>query len=61
MTKGRIFRALGALGLALGMGLTAAIPGRSQPPDTSEHDDFYRGKLISLYIGFTVGGGCDVY
>ena len=45
-------------GLACGAALLCllAAPARAQSVE-----DFYRGKTIDLYIGFTVGGGYDLY
>jgi tripartite-type tricarboxylate transporter receptor subunit TctC len=58
---GTIARACGALLLAL----LLAAPALAQPTGNALSDkkvaDFYRGKIVSLYIGFSVGGGYDVY
>ena len=45
-------------GFACGAALLCllAAPARAQSVE-----DFYRGKTIDLYIGFTVGGGYDLY
>ncbi len=50
-----------ALGLAFGFAVLSAAPASAQATTAAPVDQFYRGKLISLYIGFTVGGGYDVY
>src|SRR5262249_37953285 len=46
-------RRLLAVGVALGL-LTCATPAATQEP-------FYRGKTIRIIVGFTAGGGFDVY
>lgn len=47
------FARLGAAGL-LALGVSAI--GQAQTPA-----EFYRGKTVELYIGYSVGGGYDVY
>ena len=39
--------------LLVGIQVTVPLPARA--------DDFYKGKTISLLVGFTAGGGYDVY
>jgi tripartite-type tricarboxylate transporter receptor subunit TctC len=46
---------IGALATALGA-LVAAAPAAAQDPA-----DFYRGKNVELFIGYSVGGGYDIY
>jgi tripartite-type tricarboxylate transporter receptor subunit TctC len=38
--------------------LVLASPSQAQQDQVAQ---FYRGKIVSLYIGFSVGGGYDVY
>lgn len=47
----------GAAALAVAMGLLGSAPAAAQ--DAVE--DFYRGRTISLLIGFGAGGGYDIY
>ena len=47
-TAGRLLLALAAV--------ACVAPVRAQTPE-----DFYRGKSIDLYVGFSAGGGYDVY
>lgn len=47
-----VWRFISAIGLALSLPLVASA-------ETAE--DFYRGKVVSLYVGYTAGGGYDVY
>ena len=51
----RRFRAVGAL-LAISVALLTALPVYAQ-----NVEQFYTGKTISLYIGYTVGGAYDLY
>ena len=51
----RRFRAVGAL-LAMSIALLTALPVYAQ-----NVEQFYTGKTISLYIGYTVGGAYDLY
>lgn len=51
---GQSMTGLFGAGLALGMGLTSAHAQQSVA-------DFYRGKTIDFYIGFSAGGGYDIY
>ena len=53
MTLGKLVRTLGAVVVAMAM----AAPAKAQ----QSVEQFYRGKIVSLYIGFSVGGGYDVY
>ena len=46
-------RRLVAVGVALGF-LACALPAATQEP-------FYRGKTVRIIVGFTAGGGFDVY
>jgi tripartite-type tricarboxylate transporter receptor subunit TctC len=41
------------------LGLSVAIT--SRPANAEPVADFYRGKTISLYVGFPPGGGYDIY
>jgi tripartite-type tricarboxylate transporter receptor subunit TctC len=41
---------------ALGIVLLPVLPGQAQSPA-----DFYKGKTVDLYIGYSAGGGYDVY
>ena len=52
MTMGRILRLLSVASIAC----VAATPGRAQSVE-----QFYANRVISLYIGFSVGGGYDIY
>ena len=49
-----IRRIVGVLSLAVGLGMAAAAV--AQPAA-----DFYKGKTVSLVVGFTPGGGYDTY
>lgn len=51
---GKVSRAFIALSLALAT--LSAAPARAQSVE-----EFYRDKVVSLYIGFSVGGGYDTY
>ena len=51
----RLLRALCVLTLAL------VLVSPSQAQQNQSVAQFYRGKVVSLYIGFSVGGGYDVY
>jgi tripartite-type tricarboxylate transporter receptor subunit TctC len=59
---GVIARAFGALALALCLAAPSQAQ-QSQPQSASDQRvaQFYRNKLVNLYIGFSVGGGYDVY
>jgi tripartite-type tricarboxylate transporter receptor subunit TctC len=48
-----------ALGGALGAALLAVLPLSAAKADSVA--DFYKGKNITLYIGYSVGGGYDTY
>jgi tripartite-type tricarboxylate transporter receptor subunit TctC len=51
-------RAAASLGIAPSLGLAlAATPAAAQQSVA----DFYKGKTIDFYIGFSVGGGYDIY
>ncbi|MBX9740140.1 MAG: hypothetical protein K2X62_08710 [Beijerinckiaceae bacterium] len=51
-------RAAASLGIAASLGLAlAATPAAAQQSVA----DFYKGKTIDFYIGFSVGGGYDIY
>jgi tripartite-type tricarboxylate transporter receptor subunit TctC len=52
---GRFFRVFSALAVAL------LLVSPSQAQQNQGAAPFYRGKLVSLYIGFSVGGGYDIY
>jgi tripartite-type tricarboxylate transporter receptor subunit TctC len=52
MKAGRTIRAMGVVAAVM----LAAVSARAQ-----DAGDFYRGKVVSLYIGFSPGGGYDVY
>jgi tripartite-type tricarboxylate transporter receptor subunit TctC len=41
---------------AYALAVLAAVPARAQPAE-----DFYKGKIINMVIGFSVGGGYDLY
>src|SRR5437868_1384842 len=41
--------------------IIAQMSAHSQTPPTDSVADFYRGKTISLYVGFPPGGGYDLY
>jgi tripartite-type tricarboxylate transporter receptor subunit TctC len=43
---------------ALAVAVTLATTGLSQADDVA---DFYRGKTVELYIGYSTGGGYDIY
>ena len=47
-----------ARGFAYGAALFCVLAG---PARAQGVEDFYRGKTLDLYIGFTVGGGYDLY
>lgn len=53
MKIGSVF---GVLGLAAALVFSPQIPARAQSVE-----DFYRGKIVELYVGFTVGAGYDVH
>jgi tripartite-type tricarboxylate transporter receptor subunit TctC len=40
---------------------TAILGSLTQPALSAEVEDFYRGKSLSLIIGYSVGGGYDLY
>jgi tripartite-type tricarboxylate transporter receptor subunit TctC len=42
--------------VALGAGLGLSVPAGAQSAA-----DFYRGRTVELYIGYSVGGGYDIY
>nr|TFG53066.1 MAG: hypothetical protein E4H34_04190 [Hyphomicrobiales bacterium] len=48
-------RTFGVLGLAA-LALQPSLPSSAQTPE-----EFYSGKVVSLYIGYPAGGGYDVY
>ncbi len=52
----RIVRSLGAVALTF----LAASHANAQDSGQSV-EDFYQGQVLSLYIGFSVGGGYDIY
>src|SRR3977135_3933631 len=41
--------------------IIAQMSAHSQTPPTDSVANFYRGKTISLYVGFPPGGGYDLY
>jgi len=47
------FRAFGLAAIAL---VALSLPGAAQTPE-----EFYKGKTVELYIGYSVGGGYDLY
>src|SRR5580700_1272348 len=49
-----------AVATALGVALTAALPGL-RAAGAADEADFYRGKTISVIVGFGAGGGYDLY
>ena len=53
VTVGSFVRTLALMLVAL----LAGAPAQAQP----SVEQFYKGKVVSLYIGFSVGGGYDVY
>jgi tripartite-type tricarboxylate transporter receptor subunit TctC len=53
MTWSKTIRVLSSLGVALGLTSTIA---RAEGVE-----DFYKGKTVSLIIGYSVGGGYDLY
>jgi len=44
-------------GLAAALALLPAVP----PAHSAGVEDFYKGKTVSLLIGYSVGGGYDAY
>lgn len=50
-------RALLAGATALGLGAGLSIPALAQ----QSVQDFYRGKTVTIYVGFSPGGGYDLY
>ncbi len=56
MPRKKLFRAA-AVALPLGAALVMGMP----PANADEVADFYRGKNITLVIGYAAGGGYDVY
>jgi tripartite-type tricarboxylate transporter receptor subunit TctC len=52
MTRATLMRGLGAVAIALA---TVSL-GQAQSPA-----DFYKGKTVELYVGYSVGGGYDTY
>lgn len=55
-TTRRIFRGLGAAALAPALMLLAA-----PFTDVAKGEDFYRGKTVTIIVGYTPGGGYDLY
>ncbi len=49
----------GSMHAACGIALVAAL--LTQPVHAAGPEDFYKGKTISLVIGYSVGGGYDAY
>jgi tripartite-type tricarboxylate transporter receptor subunit TctC len=43
------------------MGLAAALLAGAPPAAADEVADFYKGKNVSLFVGYPPGGGYDVY
>ena len=39
----------------------AALAGMSSPAAAQSAEDFYKGKTVTLYIGYGAGGGYDLY
>jgi tripartite-type tricarboxylate transporter receptor subunit TctC len=60
---GTMMRAVGALSLALAFAAPSWAQQGKAAPTTAEQRvaQFYRGNVLDLYIGFSVGGGYDVY
>jgi tripartite-type tricarboxylate transporter receptor subunit TctC len=46
---------------AVAMAFLLASPSHAAAQQDQAVADFYRGKVVSMYIGFSVGGGYDVY
>jgi tripartite-type tricarboxylate transporter receptor subunit TctC len=53
--------ALGLLGLAVGAHGASAQPAAPRPFDERVVAEFYRGRTVRILVGFTAGGGFDVY
>ena len=49
-------RFVALLGAAVGVALTLAAPARALSVE-----DFYRGKTVTILVGFSAGGGYDLY
>lgn len=45
----------------LSLGLAAVALAFTAPADAQSPADFYKGKTIDLYVGYSAGGGYDVY
>jgi len=56
MNDHKRLRAGAALALACGLVVAVAQPGRAQSVE-----EFYKGKTLNLIIGYSVGGGYDLY
>jgi tripartite-type tricarboxylate transporter receptor subunit TctC len=41
--------------------IAAAVLSAAHPASAAEPEDFYKGKTVSLVIGYSVGGGYDAY
>ena len=54
----RIARRLMVLSSVLALGALAAV---GSPAFAQSVADFYRGKNLDLYIGYSIGGGYDIY
>jgi tripartite-type tricarboxylate transporter receptor subunit TctC len=56
MKKTKVFRGAGGAAMVATAVLGTALPGAAQTPA-----EFYKGKNIELIIGYSAGGGYDVY
>ena len=52
-----------ALRYLIGLGAIGVLIGSALPPPVQAESvaDFYKGKTITLYIGYSAGGGYDTY
>ncbi len=55
-SPGMTGRGFGILATALVIGIASTLPARAQSVE-----EFYKGKSISMLIGFSAGGGYDLY
>ena len=56
----RVFAFVSAPAVTAGIGLALAVV-LAQPADAQSVEEFYKGKTINLVIGYSVGGGYDLY
>jgi tripartite-type tricarboxylate transporter receptor subunit TctC len=49
------------VGAVLAAGIAIAFLNSAQPADAAGVEDFYKGRTVSIIIGYSVGGGYDTY